>query len=346
MHNPVLPDQLEPLKDYPIYDEESFLDEASGNTTGISPHPWFLVSNEHYLRSIDGRELVIFENQVVSRYNIWGKDNEGYIDSLGHKFYYLKDHLGSIRVVLGETNNIVSAQDYDVWGYLLDGRSFESNIPRYKFTGKERDKESNYDYFGARYYQFRIGRWNSQDPLFEKHFDFSPYNYVLNNMLKFIDPNGKQDKILTGNKFIDEPIKKELQDLQSTTEGYYEKGTELGEKGFQESEKLAATSYVNFAIKQTVTGWLIITGVSVALPVSVAVGISVAVGAVMYPDDVGVGEDEKLKLEKQREEIELKNFVKDNPQPKKESGIVTPKDKKQFLINFRNYINRILWILL
>jgi len=32
---------------------------------------------------------------------------------------YLKDHLGSIRAVLDTTNTVVSAQDYDCWGYLF-----------------------------------------------------------------------------------------------------------------------------------------------------------------------------------------------------------------------------------
>ena len=40
----------------------------------------------------------------------------------------------------------------------MEGRSFDSAKSKHKFTGKERDKESNYDYFGARYYDARLGR--------------------------------------------------------------------------------------------------------------------------------------------------------------------------------------------
>ena len=58
--------------------------------------------------------------------------------------------------------------------------------------GKERDNESTYDYFGARYYDAGIGRWGSIDPLFEKHIQWTPYNYVLGNPLILIDPDGKQ----------------------------------------------------------------------------------------------------------------------------------------------------------
>ncbi len=72
------------------------------------------------------------------------------------KYYYLKDHLGSVRVVINSTNTVVSAQDYDCWGYLLENRTYNNTAMRYDFTSKERDVESNYDYFGARYYDSRI----------------------------------------------------------------------------------------------------------------------------------------------------------------------------------------------
>ena len=61
---------------------------------------------------------------------------------------------------------------------------------KYKFTAKERDAETGYDYFGARYYDSRIGRWLQVDPLAEKYFGWSPYNYTLNNPIRYFDPNG------------------------------------------------------------------------------------------------------------------------------------------------------------
>jgi RHS repeat-associated protein len=110
------------------------------------------------------------------------------------RYYYLKDHLGSIRVVVDETGNIVSSDDYDPWGMILNGRSTDNNYnnAKYKFTGKERDVETGYDYFGARYYDSRIGRWPVVDPLFVKYPGISPYAYTLNNPIRFIDLEGKQ----------------------------------------------------------------------------------------------------------------------------------------------------------
>ncbi len=103
--------------------------------------------------------------------------------------------MGSIRVVLNSTNTVISAQDYDCWGYLLEGRTYESVSSvnqRYKFTGKERDKdlENNYDYFGVRYYDSRIGRWGGVEPLLDKYVSWSPYNYGLCNPIILKDVNG------------------------------------------------------------------------------------------------------------------------------------------------------------
>ncbi len=108
------------------------------------------------------------------------------------KYYYLKDHLGSIRVVVDTVGEIVSYSDYDPWGMILNGRSsnFGFADDKYKFTGKERDFETGYDYFPpGRTYDSRVPHWLQIDPLADKYPGWTPYNYTLNNPLRFIDPN-------------------------------------------------------------------------------------------------------------------------------------------------------------
>jgi RHS repeat-associated protein len=79
-------------------------------------------------------------------------------------------------------------------GGQMPGKKYLTNANTTKegFTGKERDKHSGLDYFGARYYDAGIGKWMSVDPLSEKYHNYSSYNYVLGNPLIYFDPDGKQ----------------------------------------------------------------------------------------------------------------------------------------------------------
>lgn len=63
---------------------------------------------------------------------------------------------------------------------------------RFKFTGKERDEESGYDYFSARYLWQIVGHWLSVDPLVDKYLWISPYAYAAWNPIKLVDPDGRR----------------------------------------------------------------------------------------------------------------------------------------------------------
>jgi RHS repeat-associated protein len=69
---------------------------------------------------------------------------------------------------------------------------------RYKFTQKERDVESQYDYFGARYYDSRVGRYLCPDPLDYLEPDESPFVYVSNNPIVLIDRTGMSNDSTNG----------------------------------------------------------------------------------------------------------------------------------------------------
>ncbi len=61
------------------------------------------------------------------------------------------------------------------------------------FTGKERDRETGYSYFGARYYDSDLsGLFLSVDPMSDKYPGISPYAYCAWNPVKYIDPRGEK----------------------------------------------------------------------------------------------------------------------------------------------------------
>ncbi|QYS85979.1 RHS repeat-associated core domain-containing protein [Flavobacterium oreochromis] len=73
--------------------------------------------------------------------------------------------------------------------------SSKPNGYRYGFNGKEDDWQikgegNSYD-FGARFYDSRIGRFLSLDPLQTKFANLSPYIYAANNPVSHIDQDGK-----------------------------------------------------------------------------------------------------------------------------------------------------------
>ena len=59
------------------------------------------------------------------------------------------------------------------------------------FTGKERDRETSFSYFGARYYDCDLsGLFLSVDPMSDKYPNLSPYAYCVWNPVKLVDKDG------------------------------------------------------------------------------------------------------------------------------------------------------------
>ena len=74
--------------------------------------------------------------------------------------------------------------------HTIDQRNSNWNTP-YTFSGKEKDVETGYGYFGARYYDSGLSIWLSVDPMSDKYPSMSPYNYCANNPIILVDPDGR-----------------------------------------------------------------------------------------------------------------------------------------------------------
>lgn len=66
-------------------------------------------------------------------------------------------------------------------------------MPAERFTGQARDGEAGLDYFHARQYQPRTGRFNAVDPVYAGLFDpqqWNRYAYAVNRPTSVVDPTG------------------------------------------------------------------------------------------------------------------------------------------------------------
>ena len=71
---------------------------------------------------------------------------------------------------------------------------------RFTFNGKEKDYESGFHYYGARYYwSVALTGWLGVDPLADKYPSVSPYAYCAWNPMRLIDPNGREIDGYEGN---------------------------------------------------------------------------------------------------------------------------------------------------
>jgi RHS repeat-associated protein len=87
---------------------------------------------------------------------------------------------------------------YDAYGGVLNTSPHDYD-PVLKFSGKERDHESELDYFGARYYDHSHYRFISTDPIINKEEALSNpqlwnlYSYCRNNPVTYLDFDGRTD---------------------------------------------------------------------------------------------------------------------------------------------------------
>ncbi len=85
------------------------------------------------------------------------------------------------------------------YGELFVSQKNSTFDSRYKFTAKELDNETNYTYFGARYYDSDLSSWLSVDPMTSKFYSTSPYMFCIGNPVRLVDYNG-MDTIMFNNK--------------------------------------------------------------------------------------------------------------------------------------------------
>ncbi len=103
--------------------------------------------------------------------------------------WFLPDYLGSIRDITDNTGSVIDHIDFNAFGNITN-ETQPANGDRFKFTGREWDKEINLQYNRARYYDPATGRWISEDPIGFGAGDPNLNRYVGNGPTNFTDAGG------------------------------------------------------------------------------------------------------------------------------------------------------------
>ena len=104
--------------------------------------------------------------------------------------------MGNVRVMISDkkvnnSSTIISATDYFPFG--METRSYSNGVEvKYGFNGMEKDNNLGNDYydFGSRILNAKIAKWLSIDMRFRETPFLTPYSYVNNDPVRFIDPSG------------------------------------------------------------------------------------------------------------------------------------------------------------
>ncbi|MCI5056995.1 MAG: RHS repeat-associated core domain-containing protein, partial [Flavobacteriales bacterium] len=165
----------------------------------MKPHNSNTWNSKHYFGEIeysdDALEAIYFsEGRVLNNNGNWQYE------------YAIKDHLGNTRVTFSdldangtierENGEVLQENHYYPFGMQMSGpwQQVIGAENAYQYNGKEmmNDFGLNWLDYDARWYDPAIARWHSIDPLAEKMQSWSPYNYVFNNPIKLIDPDGME----------------------------------------------------------------------------------------------------------------------------------------------------------
>lgn len=147
-----------------VYDEDELfaeVDSATGNRLAeYTYYPW--VDNPHSVR-IGG--------------------------PTGSTYYYAQDFPGNVTGLTNSSGAIVNQYKYKPFG--VDNGSSETVANSVKFAGRQFDTETGLYYMRERYYDPKLGRFLSEDPV-GLAAGVNPYVYAGNDPVNFEDPSGEQ----------------------------------------------------------------------------------------------------------------------------------------------------------
>jgi len=111
--------------------------------------------------------------------------------------YQYADHLNSCSIEVDHQADIISFEEYYAYGgtsYHSVKSDSEVSQKRYRYNGKEKDDETGFYYYGARYYASWMCRWVSCDPAGVEGSGLNMYWFCSDNPVSRVDLDGMSDE--------------------------------------------------------------------------------------------------------------------------------------------------------
>ena len=145
----------------------------------------FVYDAEDILLELDG------SNNITARYTHGpGIDEPLIMEKGGASFFYHADGLGSITEITNQAGTVAQSYTYSSFG-KIESQLDPNFVQPYTFTSREFDPETELYHYRERTYDWRTGRFTTEDPLwFDGGINF--YSYVRNNPIVSTDPFGLQ----------------------------------------------------------------------------------------------------------------------------------------------------------
>jgi RHS repeat-associated protein len=184
-----------------VYDAENKQTSFGTDGSYTNGGSYFYDGDGRRVKKVVGTETTVFvynaSGQMVAEYSTTAPTNP-------QTSYLTTDTLGSPRINTNANGQVTARHDYLPFGEEIIGlgqRSTElgynADNVKQKYTSKERDDETSFDYFGARYYSSSLGRFTSVDQGTPEPSDpqsWHRYRYARNNPLYYVDPDGNKDE--------------------------------------------------------------------------------------------------------------------------------------------------------
>jgi RHS repeat-associated protein len=176
--NDLLPNNVEPEKTFYVYDASGErVRKVTERQNGTRKNERIYLGGFEIYREFNGngndikleRETlhVMDDKQriaLVETKTVTNSDDESPTQLIRYEF---GNHLVSASLELDDKANVISYEEYYPYGstsYQAVDKIIKAAAKRYRYTAKERDEETGFYYYGARYYVPWLGRWTTVEP--------------------------------------------------------------------------------------------------------------------------------------------------------------------------------------